>query len=380
MINGARIRQAREWNRLTQAELSVAVEVAQTTIGHLESGRFQPSTEVVESLAARLGVLPTFFERDDPPQFPEGSLRFRGHADLTLIDKREAQRYAEIEFEAYMLMTKRVRNKIRLSLPQLGDEPIEAAEAARLTRGQLGISPDAPIPHLLRLLEESGSLVFALPVRLPGRDAYSLWTGANGLWSATPTRYPVMVLSGGTPPDRLRFSAAHELGHLVLHQAVRGTSAELEKEADVFAAEFLMPEDVIREQIVPPVTLAGLATLKARWRVSIQALIVRAYELGIVTKRQYNYLHEQVRGRGWKTEEPVELSPEKPRGLARMAEVAFGNNSPAIDYQEFGEAMGQRPHTIKRILAPYATREEYTMRTAIPRHERSNLIAFDKHR
>ena len=243
MINGARIRQAREWNRLTQAELSVAVEVAQTTIGHLESGRFQPSTEVVESLAARLGVLPTFFERDDPPQFPEGSLRFRGHADLTLIDKREAQRYAEIEFEAYMLMTKRVRNKIRLSLPQLGDEPIEAAEAARLTRGQLGISPDAPIPHLLRLLEESGSLVFALPVRLPGRDAYSLWTGANGLWSATPTRYPVMVLSGGTPPDRLRFSAAHELGHLVLHQAVRGTSAELEKEADVFAAEFLMPEE-----------------------------------------------------------------------------------------------------------------------------------------
>ncbi len=319
MINGARIRQAREWNRLTQTDLADAIEVAQTTIAHLESGRFQPSKEVVDALSARLGVPPTFFDRDDPPQFPEGSLRFRGHADLALIDKREAQRYAEIELEAYMLMMKRVRNKIRMSIPQLSDESIGAVEAARLTRGQLGVSPDTPIPYLLRLLEENGVLVFALPMRLQKRDAYSLWTGSSGLWSTTSTRYPVMVLSGDTPPDRVRLSAAHELGHLILHQAVRGPTAELEREAMVFAAEFLMPEDVMREQIVPPVTLSELATLKVRWRVSIQALIMRAHELEIVTKRQYNYLHEQLRGRGWKTEEPVELSPEKPRGLARMA-------------------------------------------------------------
>lgn len=379
MINGARIRQAREWNRLTQAELATKIEIAQTTIGHLESGRFQPSADVVRALSDHLGVPPAFFERDDPPQFPEGSLRFRGHADLALVDKREAQRYAEIVFEAYTIMMKRVRNKIRLSLPQLSDEPIGVIEAARLTRAQLGVSPDTPIPHLFRLLEESGILVFALPLRLDGRDAYSLWTGTTGLWSVSPARYPVIVLSGGLPTDRLRLSGAHELGHLVLHQVVRGTAKECEKEAYAFAAEFLMPEDVMREQLIPPITLTALAILKMRWRVSIQALIVRAHELGIITKRQYTYLYEQLRGRGWKTEEPVELPPEKPRALARMAEVVYGVNGSAIDYQRFAADMGQYPLTIKRIMAPYATKEEFTTRSGSPPNEEgTNLIAFSK--
>lgn len=384
MINGTRIRQAREWNRLTQAELAKDIGVAQTTVAHLEGGRFQPSPDVVRSLSSRLGVPPVFFEREDPPQFPEGSLRFRGHADLALVDKREAQRYAEIEFEAYSVMIKRVRNKIKLSIPQLSDEPTGAVEAARLTRAQIGVSPDTPIPHVLRLLEESGILVFALPIRLEDRDAYSVWTGATGLWTPMVARYPVMVLSGGVPTDRLRLSAAHELGHLVLHQAVRGTAKELEKEAYAFAAEFLMPEDVMREQLVTPVTLTSLAALKVRWRVSIQALIVRAHELGIITRRQYNYLYEQLRSRGWKTEEPIELPPEKPRALARMAEVAYGGNSVAIDYQRFAEDMDQYPHTMKRLLAAYATKEEFTRQSSSQaqdnRDNQPGILEFGKRR
>ena len=75
MINGTRIRQARELNRLTQAELAEEIGVAQTTIGHIEAGRFQPSPDVVKALALRLGVPEPFFERSDPPH-SEGSLCF----------------------------------------------------------------------------------------------------------------------------------------------------------------------------------------------------------------------------------------------------------------------------------------------------------------
>ncbi|MGH2486743.1 MAG: ImmA/IrrE family metallo-endopeptidase [Ktedonobacterales bacterium] len=360
MINGARVRQARELNRLTQAELAHEVGVAQTTIAHIESARFQPAPELVRSLSMRLGVPETFFERIDPPQFPDGSLRFRGHADLALVDKREAQRIVEVVFEASALMAKRVRNKITLSIPQLSEEPMGAAEAARFARGVLGLSPDAPIPNVIRLLEQSGVLVFALPVRLEGRDAYSCWMGATTLWTATQVRRPVIVLSGGVPTDRLRFSAAHELGHLVMHQVVHGTSKELEEEANTFAAEFLMPEDSIREEIVPPVTLTELAALKMRWRVSIQALVARAYELNIISKRQYNYLHEQLRARNWKTQEPVVLSPEKPRALRRMAEVVYGD---PIDVPLFARDLDQFPHFVKRMVDCYATKEEYTART-----------------
>lgn len=364
MINGARIRQARELNRLTQAELASEIGVAQTTIAHIEGKRFQPSPEVVAALARRLGVPEAFFSRDDPPQFPEGSLLFRGHADLNLADKREAQRLGEIGYEASALMAKNVRSKITLSIPQLTDEPLGATEAARFARGQMGISPDTPIPHMIRLLEESGVWVFSLPMRLDGRDAYSFWTGANTLWTSSQVRRPVIVLSGGVPADRLRLSAAHELGHLIMHQVVRGTSKEIEDEANKFAAEFLVPENALCEQLGSPVTLSTLVDLKRHWGVSIQMLIIRAYELEDtskrISKRQYNYLYEQLRAKGWKKQEPIDLPLEKPRALRRMAEVVFGD---PINVQRLAEDLGQHPHFVKRLLDAYATKEEYNFPT-----------------
>lgn len=382
MINGARIRQARELNRLSQAELAVELGIAQTTIAHIEGKRFQPSPDVVAALAVRLGVPESFFSRDDPPQFSEGTLLFRGHADLTLADKREAHHYGEIDYEASAVMAGRVRNKIALSIPQLSDEPLGPIEAAQFTRGQLGVSPATPIPHAIRLLEESGVLVFALPLHLEGRDAYSLWTGANSLWTAAQVRRPIVVLSGGVPTDRLRLSVIHELAHLIMHQTVRGTSKEIENEATKFAAEFLVPESAIREQLLPPVTLSGLVDLKRYWGVSIQMLIARAYELDIITKRQYNYLHEQLRAKGWKVREPVDLPPEKPRALRRMAEISYGD---PIDFQRFAEDIGQHPHFVKRMLDAYATKEEYAVPTITakptkPSGTSATILRFDQRR
>ena len=77
-------------------------------------------------------------------------------------------------------------------------------------------------------------------------------------------------------------------------------------------AELLMPEAAMRHEIIPPVTLTGIARLKLKWKVSIQALIRRAYELSIITANQYKYLFTQLSARGWRTREPVELLAEKP--------------------------------------------------------------------
>jgi hypothetical protein len=68
-------------------------------------------------------------------------------------------------------------------------------------------------------------------------------------------------VSGSDPLPRRRFTAAHELGHVVLHRATMGqfradtedsvleaagagTSAVMEREANRFAAELLMPAEV----------------------------------------------------------------------------------------------------------------------------------------
>jgi hypothetical protein len=77
------------------------------------------------------------------------------------------------------------------------------------------------------------------------------------------------------------------------------------------------------------VTLTSLAGLKPRWGVSIQTLIYRAHELGIIADRQYRYLFEQVSIRGWRTREPenLDIPVEKPRTLRKIVELLpFGNN------------------------------------------------------
>jgi Zn-dependent peptidase ImmA (M78 family) len=151
-------------------------------------------------------------------------------------------------------------------------------------------------------------------------DAFSCWPELE-------PRRPLIAVANQPHGDRARFSVAHELGHLVMHHPPRGTVGEMEKEADQFAAEFLLPEVSMRQELVRPVTLTSIAQLKVRWRVSMQALIRRARDLEIISPRQYRYLFDQMIARRWVQEEPpnLNISQEKPRAVRKMAEVLYGN-------------------------------------------------------
>lgn len=68
-------------------------------------------------------------------------------------------------------------------------------------------------------------------------DGLSQWTADH----------PVIVVNSANPTDRIRWTLAHEIGHLVLHR--EDSTDDMEKEADAFAAEFLMPEILIRSEL-----------------------------------------------------------------------------------------------------------------------------------
>ena len=138
----------------------------------------------------------------------------------------------------------------------------------------------------------------ALPIDLAKIDAFSTWLTAA-------SKRPIIAACHNKPGDRLRFNVAHELGHLVLHGELKRLRPGEHQQADRFAAELLMPGAAMRKEIEPPVTLSRIAPLKLRWGVSLQALIRRAHDLGIIANRQYRYLFEQLSARGWRTNEPV---------------------------------------------------------------------------
>jgi Zn-dependent peptidase ImmA (M78 family)/DNA-binding XRE family transcriptional regulator len=316
MFKGKRIRQARELRRLTQGELARLIGKSQAAVAHAERGFKEPSADLVSAVALQTRFPISFFTTDPPVDFPVDVLLFRARSTMTRRDAQAAARYAEIIFEMGLNLSSYVTT-IPLKLERTGRSPVEAAREARRW---LGLSPEEPIPHLVNAMERAGILVLAIPLEEQSDiDAFSAWVRNT----------PVVALCAGKMAgDRKRFSAGHELGHLVLHFGTNIRSNE-HKEADEFSAELLMPERAMRREITTPVTLTSLAALKPRWGVSIQTLIYRAHQLGIIADRQYRYLFEQVSIRGWRTREPenLDIPVERPRTLRKIVELLpFGNN------------------------------------------------------
>ncbi len=317
MFNGKRIRQARELRRLTQGELARLIGRSQAAIAHVERGFKQASVDLISAVAQHTRFPISFFTATSPVEFPVEVLLFRARASMTRRDAQAAARYAEIIFEMGMNLSSYVTT-LPLKLEKSSKSP---SEAARETRRWLGLSADEPIQHLINAVERAGIVVLAIPVEGQSDiDAFSAWVQDT----------PVIALcSGKGAGDRKRFSAGHELGHLVLHFNKNIRSNE-HNEADEFSAELLLPEKAMRREITSPVTLSTLAALKPRWGVSIQTLVYRAHQLGIIGDRQYRYLFEQISIRGWRTREPenLDVAVEKPRRLKKIVELLpFGNNA-----------------------------------------------------
>jgi hypothetical protein len=87
---------------------------------------------------------------------------------------------------------------------------------------------------------------------------------------------------------RLRFSIAHEIAHYLLGhripselttEASRHYTKQQEREADVFATEFLMPEEMVRPFCERAIDLATAQNIVESFRSSIVAAAVRYVEL-----------------------------------------------------------------------------------------------------
>ena len=98
----------------------------------------------------------------------------------------------------------------------------------------------------------------------------------------------------------------HEIGHIIMHQM---PSDEMEAQSDRFAAEFLMPASEIKSDL-RQLRLQQLPALKTIWKVSMAAVVKRAFDLGQITERQYRYLFTELSMQGWRTKEPIQIPVE----------------------------------------------------------------------
>jgi len=159
-------------------------------------------------------------------------------------------------------------------------------------------TPDALRREAERLLEVAG--VSRAPVRL--RDVISalnlsLVQSRREPFSSEAALAPLgegfaIEVRGGGNERRRRFTIAHEIGHFVLHDGrplyerggpVNEASRRLEREADAFAAELLMPEHLVRQAALEEGADPHL--LADRFEVSVQAMSIRLRRLGLAERQ-----------------------------------------------------------------------------------------------
>jgi transcriptional regulator with XRE-family HTH domain len=267
---GARVRSARVESGLSQAEVARALELSQAAVSQLEAGKRSPRVD-------ELAVLSDLFARDidyflTPMRSGGDPVGMTFRAATAELPMPELQR-AVIRFidEIERQAPPRAEATVRSSSPE------RAARDARTHTGQETVPVN--VKGIARRLG-IGLYFSPLPDAL---SAFLLRANQRAVIGVNSNQHPV----------RQRFSAAHEVGHFVLGHsdgslfdyAVPATSdgeppgydPQSEREANMFAAELLMPEDQLIEE-APDYSVARLAK---RYEVSQEAMSFRLLNLGL---------------------------------------------------------------------------------------------------
>jgi len=339
-LDRTRLQTGRELRGFSQTALARNAGITAAAISQFENGHARPTPSTLLKISHALDLpLGYFARRPGAPVATEPAPFFRSLRSTTVGERRRASALVGLVHE----LVHAVEQHVALPAPDApankatDDDGIE--QAAVDAREHLRLDPHAPIPDVALALERHGIVTARFHVDGHQMDAFSV---------GYPDR-PVVVLGADKGQrDRSRFDAAHELGHLVLHEPRHAGTKEAEGQAHRFAAAFLMPADAIRDDLPARADWDRLAELKRTWQVSIAALLKRAQTLGTMSPTAYTQAMKTMSARGWRKREPVDLGPaERPVLLARALEVAAAHG---VSLEDLVAEHGLPLHDVRKVL------------------------------
>lgn len=308
-LNPKMIALARESRGLSQLELAEKLSLSASHMSRIEQDFIEVGEHHLKSISTVLNYPEGFFYETGENLPPALALRKRNIVAQKVLLPVEAQ------VNIYRLNLEKLLTAIShsdINLPILDIEKLGSpAEAARKLRKLWKIEKGA-INNLTQVLEENGLFLVNFDFNTERVDGMSILASS---------KFPIVFSNKRSLGDRQRFTLAYELGHLVMHLQTNPTfTRDISHEANEFAAEFLMPEKDIKGDFKDGVTLNILADLKRKWKLSMQALLYRANDIGVITDNQKRYLINQFNSMNIRRREPAELDipRENPMKLRDM--------------------------------------------------------------
>lgn len=271
---------------MSQRELcnSVRGKVSPTAIAKYEKGQMMPSSDVLIALSNALNMNLDYFFRPftvdiDPSKYEfrkKSSMRDKKVEAIKLLVCSEIEKYLEIE-------------TILGITPQFdldySDTFVEGENEAKLLalrlRKDLNVGLDA-IVSAIDLLETVGVKI----IEIIHESSFSgTCNEAGGL--------PVIVANKNMCSERKRLTLFHELGHLLMRCA---DGVDKEKMCNVFANEVLIPSDRFKNLIGESrhdISLVELQAIQREYGISVDALMLKARQLNIITQARYVSFHKK---------------------------------------------------------------------------------------
>jgi Zn-dependent peptidase ImmA (M78 family)/transcriptional regulator with XRE-family HTH domain len=297
---------------MTQTELAAASSISQPLISKMENGVHEITHDRLKAIAAALRYPPEFFCRSGRTAWTV-CMAHRKRQSMPITQLRTIQAQVNIARMQITRLMQGLEIDAPLGFPRMDVAEFESPEeVARLARAHWRL-PLGPVESMIATIEAAGGIVVRSRFATDKLDAIGLWI---------PGAPPFFFMNSAIPGDRWRWSLGHEMGHAMLHAS---PTADQEKEADRFASEFLMPAEEIRSEL-QHLTLPKLADLKERWKVSMQALVRRAHQVGAITERQQRSFFMRFSQMGYRKTEPFPIPQEEPTLLREIVSLHFAQH------------------------------------------------------
>lgn len=307
------VRRLRHGRNLIQTQVAKKAGISLATYSKIESGKASPRMDTLYRIASALGV--GVHELLIKVRGLK-AVRFRAQKKLKRRDQVLAKTANWLDDFDFLLREMESESKFTLSeipekLSKISRDK-RPVEAARLAREIMKLKTKEPIHDIAGLLAANGIKVLTYNLASDAFFGMSIGVKDGG---------PAIVVNvwDRIPVERWIFSAAHELGHLLLHLNaydidVIKEDEEQEKEANEFASEFLMPQAGFDREWKETAGLAlwdRILKVKRIYHVSYKTIIYRLTELGVtesdVWKKANIFLRKRYKQKITKAFEPEKL-------------------------------------------------------------------------
>jgi len=328
IFNPKRLHEARLYRKMTIEELANAIGMSKQAVSQFENNKCIPDFDNLNNISKVLNFPIRFFRENIEENTHIGNTYFRAPFSSNKKDLNSQRIKAKYVAYIHSCLSEYVDFPV-LNIPRF-DDTSNIENIANQTRDFWGLGRE-PIPDMVSLLERNGIIVSEFSTEGRTIDAFYQYGEIFG------HEYCCVVL--GTDKlsfARRQFNAAHELAHILLHERnndidelERDEFKKREAEANKFAAAFLLPyqsfENDVRQYSNK---LNYYVELKRKWRISITAMIHRAFDINVLSKNQYQYLMRQVSRNGWRINEPLDeyIAIKKPKALKQAINMLLLND------------------------------------------------------